>query len=166
MYFEKKNDTPKSKTAAKHKLKKLTFDPNAMSLPAVTIPRNAQRMCCKIVWLQHPINERQLILCKLSFHLKRSLNLAYLKKGTDSQTVAHREREMELSRLEIDEEQSIPTMTEKPPNNNQRQTEQLKIQRQFGKKPGLVVRDCATKDEKGTGTKKRPFVPKAETYDW
>ena len=68
-----------------------------------------------------------LLYTKLPPHLKLSLNLAYLENGTYDQIVAHLERELELSGLEINGELTIPTMTAVPPNDNQQNTEQAKI---------------------------------------
>ena len=67
-----------------------------------------------------------LLFAKLPPHLKRSLNLAYLENGTYGQTVAHLERQLELSGLDNDGQLTIPTMTVAPPNDNQRITEQTK----------------------------------------
>ena len=61
---------------------------------------------------QHMIDS--LLYAKLPPHLKRSLNLAYLENGTYGQIVAHLERKIELSGLEKDGEQTIPTMTAVP----------------------------------------------------
>ena len=88
-------------------------------------------------------NAQHMIDCLLyPPHLKRSLNLAYLENGTYDQIVAHLERQLELSGLEIDRELTIPTMTAVPPNDNQQNTEQAKILCQYCKKPGHVIRDC------------------------
>ena len=51
---------------------------------------------------------------KLPPHLKRSLNLAYLEKGTYDQIVAYLEKQLELSGLENDGELTIPAMTAVP----------------------------------------------------
>ena len=74
------------------------------------------------------------LYAKLPPHLKRSLNLAYLEKGTYDQIVAHLGRELELSGLEDVGELAIPTMTAIPPNDNQQNTEQAKIVCHYCKK--------------------------------
>ena len=83
-----------------------------------------------------------LLYAKLSPLLKRSLNLAYLEKGTYDQIVEYLERELELSGLKNDGELTIPTMTAVSPNDNQQNTEQTKIACHYRKKPGRVIRDC------------------------
>ena len=81
---------------------------------------------------QHMIDS--LLYAKLSPHLKRSLNLAYLENGTYHQIVAHLEKELELSGLENDGGLTTPTMTALPPTDNQQTTEQTKSVRHFCKK--------------------------------
>ena len=65
-----------------------------------------------------------------------------MENGTYDQIVAHLERELELSGLENDGELTIPTMTAVPPNDNQQNTEQLKVVCHYCKKPGHVIREC------------------------
>ena len=75
-----------------------------------------------------------LLYANLPPHLKRSLKLAYLENGTYDQIVSHLETELELGGLENDGELTIPTMTAVPPNNNQQNTKQTKIECHFCKK--------------------------------
>ena len=82
------------------------------------------------------------LYAKLPPHLKRSLNLAYPETGTYDQIYAHLEGELELSGLENDGKLTIPTLTAVPPNDNQQNTEQTKVECHFRKKPGHVIRDC------------------------
>ena len=89
---------------------------------------------------QHMIDS--LLYARLPPRLKRSLNLAHRQNGAYDQIVAHLERELEVSRLEKDGEQTIPTMTAIPPNDNQQNTEQTKIICHYCRKPGHVIRDC------------------------
>ena len=123
--FRRKYVKPESQATAKHKWHKLTFDPKTKSLPDFLEELNE---CAERAFgdnAQHMIDS--LLYAKLPPHLKRSLNLAYLKNGTYDQIVAHLERELELSGLEIDGELTIPTMTAVPPNDNQQNTEQTKV---------------------------------------
>ena len=69
-----------------------------------------------------------LLYAKLPPHLQRSLNLAYLENSTYDQIVAYIEGELELSGLENDGELSIHTMTAAPPNGNQQNSEQTKME--------------------------------------
>ena len=123
--FQRKYVKPESQATAKHKWHKLTFDPNTKSLPDFLEELNE---CAERAFgdnPQHMIDS--LLYAKLPPHLKLSLNLAYLEKGTYDQIAAHLERELELSGLENDGELTIPTMTAVPPNDNQENTEQTKV---------------------------------------
>ena len=138
--FRRKYVKPESQATAKHKWHKLTFDPNTKSLPDFLEELNE---CAEKAFgdnAQHMIDS--LLYAKLPPHLKRSLNLAHLEKGTYDQIVAHLERELELSGLENDGELPIPTMTTVPLNDNQQNTEQTKVVCYYCKKPGHVIRDC------------------------
>ena len=138
--FRRKYVKPESQATAKHKLHKLTFDPNTKSFPNFLEELNE---CAEKAFgdnAQHMIDS--LLYAKLPLHLKRSLNLAYLENGTYDQIVAHLERELELSGLENDGELTIPTMTAVPPNDSQQNTEQTKVVCHYCKKPGHVIRDC------------------------
>ena len=122
--FGRKNVKPESQARARHKWHKLTFDLNRKSFPDFLEGLNE---CGEKAFgdnAQHMIDN--LLYAKLPPHLKRSLNLAYLEKGTYDQIVAHLERELELSGLENDGEMTILTITAVPPNDNQQNTEQKK----------------------------------------
>ena len=125
-----------SQATAKHKWNKLAFDPNTKSLSYFSEKLNE---CAERAFgdsAQHMIDS--LLYAKLPPHLKLSLNLVYLENGTYDQIVAHLEREIELSGLEIDGELTIPTMKAVPPNNNQQNTEQAKIVFHYCKKPATL----------------------------
>ena len=138
--FRRKYVKPQSQATAKHKWNKLTYDPNTKSLPDFLEELNE---CAERAFgdnAQHMIDS--LFYAKLPSHLKRSPNLAYLENGTYDQNVAHLDRQLELSGLENDGEQTIPTMTAVPPNDNKQNTEQTKVVYYYCKKPGHVIRDC------------------------
>ena len=101
-----------------------------------------------------------LLYAKLPPHLKQSLNLAYLEDGTYDQIVTHLERELELSGLENDGELTIPTRTAVPPNDNQQNTEQIKIVCHYCKKPGHVIRDCRKRIRKEQEQRNNPSTQK------
>ena len=101
-----------------------------------------------------------LLYTKLSPHLKRSLNLAYLENGTYDQIVTHIERELELSGLENDGELPKTAMTAVPPNDNQQNTEQTKIVCHYCKKPGHVIRDCRKMIRKEEEQRNNPSTQK------
>ena len=73
------------------------MDPNRKSLPDFLeeLNESAERVFGDNA--QHMIDS--LLYAKLPPRLKRSLNLAYLENGTYNQTVAHLERDLELSGL-------------------------------------------------------------------
>ena len=74
--------------------------------------------------------------------MKRSLNSAYLEKGTYDQIVSHLERELELSGLENDGDLTIPILTAVPPNDNRQNNGRTKILCHYCRKPGQVIREC------------------------
>ena len=114
--FRRKCVKPESQSRAKHIWHKPTFDPNTMSLHDLwekLIERaerkfldNAQHMIDNLLYSNSPLR------------LKLSLNLVHLEKGTCNQIVANLKRELELSGLEKDGEQSILTTTAVPQNDN------------------------------------------------
>ena len=152
--FRRKYVKPESQATAKHKWQKLTFDPNKKSLPDFFEELNE---CADRAFgdnAQHMIDS--LLYAKMPPHLKRSLNLAYVENGKYDQTVAHLERELELSGLDNDGELTIPTMTAVPPNDSQQNTEQTKVVCHYCKKPGHVIRDCRKRMRKEQEQKNDP----------
>ena len=138
--FRRKCVKPESQATAKHKWHELTFDPNTKSLPDFLEELNE---CDKRAFGDNAqLMIDSLVYAKLPLLLRRSLNLAYLEKGTYDQIVAHLERESELSGLEKDGELTIPTMTALPAKDNQQNTEQTKVVCHYCKKPSHVIRDC------------------------
>ena len=84
-----------SEATAKHKWHELTYNSNVKKLSDFLDELNE---CAEGAFgdnAQHVIDS--LLYAKLPPHLKRSLNLAYLEKGTYDQSVAHLERELQLS---------------------------------------------------------------------
>ena len=156
--FRRKYVKPESQATAKHKWHKLTFDPNTKSFPDFLEELNE---CAERAFgdnAQHMIDS--LLYAKLPPHLKRSLNLARLENGTYDQTVAHLERELELSGLKNDGELTIPTMTAVPPNDNQQNTEQTKVVCHYCKNPGHVIRECRKKIRKEQAQRNDPSTQK------
>ena len=138
LVFRRKYVRRESQATFKHKWHKLTFDPNTKSLSDFSEELNE---CAERAFgdnAQHMIDS--LLYAKLPPHLKRSNNLAYPENGTYDQIVAHLERELELSGLEIDGELTIHTMTAASPNDIQQNTEQINIVCHSCKKPGHVIR--------------------------
>ena len=158
--FRRKYVKPESKATAKHKWHKLTLEPNTESLPDSleqlnegaerAFGDNAQQMIDNLLY------------AKLPPHLKRSLNLAYPENGTYGETVAHLQRELELSGLENDGELSIPTMTAVLPNDNKENTEKIKIVCHYCKKPGHGIRDCRKRMRKEEEQRNDPSIQKME----
>ena len=154
--FRRKCVKPESHATANHKWHKLTVDPNTKSLPDFLEEPNE---CAERAFgdnAQHMVDG--LLYAKLPPHLKRSLNLAYLENGTYDQIVAHLERKLELSRLGNDGELTIPRMTALSPNDNQQNTEQVKIVCLYCKKPGHVIRDCRNRMKKEQEQRNDPSI--------
>ena len=154
--FQRKCVKPEPQATAKHKWHKLTFDPNTKSLSDFLEELNE---CAERAFgdnAQHMIDS--LLYAKLPPHLKRSLNLAYLQNRTYDQIVAHLGRELELSGLENDGEQTIPTMTVVPPNHIQQNTEQAIIVCHYCKTPGHVIRDCPKRMKKEQEQRNDPSI--------
>ena len=144
--FRRRYVKPKSQATAKHKRHKVTFDPNTKSQSDFLEELNE---CVEKAFGDNAHNMiDSLLYTKLPPHLKRSLNLAYLKNGTYDEIVAHLEKELELSGLENDGELTVPTMTASPPNDHQQNTEQTKILCHYCIKPGHVIRSCCKRMKK------------------
>ena len=138
--FRRKNVKPESQATAKHKWHKLPFSPNTKSLSDSLEELNE---CAERAFGDNAqLMIDSFFYPKLHTHLKRSLHLANLGKGTYHPTVAHLEREIELSGLGDDGGLTTPRMTAVPPKDNQQNTEQIKIVCHYCKKPGHGIRDC------------------------
>ena len=99
-----------------------------------------------------------LLYAKLPPHLKTSLNLTYLEKGTHDPIGSHLERELELSGVEKYGEQTTPTRKAVPPNDNQQNTAQTKMVCQYCKKPGHVVSECRKRMKEEQGQRNNPSI--------
>ena len=160
--FRRKYVKPESLATAKHKWHKLTFDPKTKSLSDFLEELNE---CAEKGFddnSQHVIDS--LLYAKLPPHLKRSLNLLYLEKGTYVQIVTHPEWEIELSGLENEGELSMPTMRAVPRTVNQQNSEQTKIVYQYFKNQAMFLEN-AVKGWKRARTKRCPFNTKHETFN-
>ena len=141
--FRQKYVKPESQAIAKHKWHKLTFDPNKKPLSDFIEKLNE---CAGRAFGDNAHYMIDSLLCaKFPPHLKQSLNLAYLENGTYDEIVAHLERKLELSWLEIDVELTIPKMTALPPNDNQQNTEQTRTVCHYCKKNTATLLESVVK---------------------
>ena len=147
---------PESQATAEHKWHKLTFDLNTLSRSDFLDEVNecAERALGDNAQLMID----SLLCAKLPPHLKRLLNLAYLKNGTYDQIVAHLERELGLSGLENYGELTIPTITAVPPNDSYQNNEQTKILCHYCKKRGHVIGECRKKMKRVQVQRKDPSI--------
>ena len=99
--FRRKYVKPESSASAKHRFNRLPFDPENQKLPDFweELKESAEKAFGDNA--HHMIEN--LLYAKMPPRLKKSINQAYLKNGTNDQIVKHLEREMELNGLEADE---------------------------------------------------------------
>ena len=107
--FRRKYVKPESSASAKHRFKRLFFDPENQKLPDFLeeLQESAEKAFGDNA---HQMIEN-LLYAKMPPHLKKSINQAYLENGTYDQIVKHLEWEMELIGLEADETSVKTQMT-------------------------------------------------------
>ena len=116
---------------AKHNFQKLVCNPANQKL--VNFLDELQRLAKDAFGIAaHAIIE-QFIYAKMPPHLKKSINQAYLEKGTYEQIVTHLEREVELKSLEAPDELQINTVSHNTVNAN---ADRTKPTCHYCKKPG------------------------------
>ena len=167
--FRRKYVRPESQATAKRKRHKLTFDSNAKSLSDILEELNE---CAERAFGPPAQLMIDTLLCaKLPPHLRRSINLAYLKNGTYDQIVELLERELELSGIETDGDLPIPTMSTTRmtliKQTQPQSAEQQQIICRYCKKPGHVIKECRKrirKEQERQGEKQSAEKPNAKTY--
>ena len=107
--FRRKYMKPQSMATAKHKFRRLVFNPaNQKSIDFLDelhkLAKNAFGVAAQDII-------EQFIYAKMPPHLKKSINQAHLENGTYEQIVSHFERELELNGLEAPDEMPINTVT-------------------------------------------------------
>ena len=129
--FHRKYVKPESSASAKHRFNRLAFDPENQKLPDFLeeLQESAEKAFGENAYQMI----ENLLYAKMSPHLKKSINQAYLENGTSDQIVKHLEREMELNGLESDEPlvKTRMTVTKKKQNgkkSNKKQNEKAKTQ--------------------------------------
>ena len=150
--FQRKYVKPESQAIAKHQWHKLMINPYTKSLSGSLdeLSECAERLFGYNA--KHLIDS--LLYAKLLPHSKRSVNIDYLENGTYDQTVAHLEKELELSGLEDEGELTKPTRTAVPPNDIQQNTEQTKIVCQYCKQASQVIRSCRERKKRNRNKEK------------
>ena len=114
--FRRKYVKPESSASAKHRFKRLFFDPENQKLPDFL--EELQESAEKAFGDNGHQMIENLLYAKITPHLKKSINQAYLENGTYDKIVKHLEREMELNGLEADETsvKTLMTVTKKEQN--------------------------------------------------
>ena len=111
--FRRKYVKPQSMATAKHKFKKLVFNPANKNL--VDFLDELQKLAKDAFGTAaHAIIE-QFVYAKMPLHLKKSINQAHLE---NEQIVTHLERELELNGLEAPDELQINTVSHNIANPN------------------------------------------------
>ena len=135
--FRRKNVKSQSMATAKHKFKKLVFNPANQKL--VDFLDELQKLAKDAFGIaSHAIIE-QFIYAKMPPHLKKSINQAHLENGTYEQIVTHLERELELNGLEAPDELQINTVSQNTVNAN---ADRTKPTCHYCKKPGHYKNQC------------------------
>ena len=140
--FRRKYVKPESQATAKHKWKRLVFDPNTTNLPDFLEERNKGAEKAFVDNDQKMIDS--LLYAKLPPKLKRSVNMARLENSSFDEIVAHLERELELNALEESDELPMASMTStvaktKTVSSNAQMSDITCI---YCKEKGHMVKDC------------------------
>ena len=114
--FRKKNLKPQSMATAKHKFRRMVFNPANQKL--IDCPDELQKLAKDAFGVAAQAIIEQFIYAKMPPHLKKSINQAHLANGTCEQIVSHLERELELKGLEAPDELLINTVTQQATQQN------------------------------------------------
>ena len=112
--FRRKYVKPQSMATAKHKFRKLVFNPANQKL--VDFLYELQKLAKDAFGIVAHAIIQQFIYAKMPPHLKKSINQAHLENGTYKQRVTHLERELELNGLEAPDELPINNVSQQPTN--------------------------------------------------
>ena len=140
--FRRKYVKPESQATAKHKWRRLVFDPNTMKLPDFLEELNQGAEKAFGDHAQKMIDS--LLYAKLPPKLKRSVNMARLENGSYDEIVAHLERELELNALEESDDLRMATMTSSATKSKTPLTtgQMSDITCNYCKEKGHMVKDC------------------------
>ena len=96
--FRRKYVKPQSMATAKHKLRKLVFNPARHKL--VDFLDDHQKLAKDAFGIASHVIIEQFIYAKMPPHLKKSINQVHLEKDTYEQILRHLEKELALNGLE------------------------------------------------------------------
>ena len=111
--FRRKYVKPQSRPTAKHKFQRLVFNPANQKL--IDFVHELQKLAKDAFGVAAQAIIEQFVYAKMPPHLKKSINKAHLKNGTNEQNVSHLESELELNGLEAPDEMPINTVTQQAP---------------------------------------------------
>ena len=114
--FPRKYVKPQSMATAKHKLRRLVFNPANHKL--IDSLEELQKLAKDAFGVAVQAIIEQFLYAKMPPHLKKSINQAHSENGTYEQIVSHLERESELNGLEAPDEMPISTVTQQAPQQN------------------------------------------------
>ena len=114
--FRRKYVKPQSMATAKHKFQRLVFNPANQKL--IDFLDEVQKLATAAFGVAAQAIIEQFIYAKMPPHLKKSINQAHLKNGTNEQIVSHLEKELEIKGLEAPDEMPINTVTQQAPQQN------------------------------------------------
>ena len=114
--FRQKYVKPLSMATAKHKFRRLVFNPSNQKL--IDFLDELQKLAKHAFGVAAQAMIEQFIYSKMPPHLKKSINQAHLENGTFEQIVPHLERELELNGLEAPDEMPKNTVTQQTPQQN------------------------------------------------
>ena len=114
--FLRKYVKPQSMPTAKHKFKRLVFNPANQKL--IEFLDELQKSAKDAFGVAAQAVIEQFIYAKMPPHLKKSINQAHRENGTYEQIVLHLERELELNGLKAPDEMPINAVTQQAPQQN------------------------------------------------
>ena len=135
--FRRKYVKPQSMATAKHKFRRLVFNPANQKL--IDFLDELQKLAKHAFGVAAQAIIEQFIYAKMPPHLKKSINQAHLENGTYEQIVSHLERELELNGLEAPDEIQLNTVIQQ---DTQQNSEKPKPTCHHCKKPGHYRNQC------------------------